>query len=89
VTGVFGTITAVTTGLLRTRSRGDIIVYALTMIVLILVGPLGLLLHFLSDLGPGMTIVFERLLRQAPILAPMVFANFGLMGLVALLGERD
>jgi hypothetical protein len=88
-TGTFGTITALTVGSLKNLHRGDIVTYMATMIMLILVGPAGLVLHLINDLGPGRTFVAERLLRHAPILAPMVFANFGLMGLLALLGETE
>ncbi|MBN1249740.1 MAG: hypothetical protein JXC32_18905, partial [Anaerolineae bacterium] len=89
ITGIFGTIAALTAGSLKDLHRGDIIIYTLTMIVLVLVGPMGLVLHLLYDLGPGRSLIVERLLRQAPILAPMVFANFGLMGPIAVLGENE
>ncbi|MHB1318422.1 MAG: hypothetical protein ACYCYF_07385 [Anaerolineae bacterium] len=89
IAGVFGVVTALTVGLLRRRSRADLATYTFAMGVQLLVGPLGSLLHLYHDLGVGNAIVVERLLRNAPILAPMVFANMGLMGLLALLGETE
>jgi hypothetical protein len=84
-TGTFAAVVALATALLSRRSRGDLTIYAGAMALLLLVGPLGLWLHLRFDLAPGTTIVIERLLRKAPILAPMVFANMGLLGLLALL----
>lgn len=85
LTGIFGVVVAFTLGVLKEPRRYDMMVYACAMGVLLLVGPLGLVLHVLFDLGVGGTVIFERFLRRAPILAPMVFANFGLLGLLALL----
>jgi hypothetical protein len=89
VTGIFGVIVAFALSLVHTRTRGDLVVYGLGMLALIVVGPLGVALHIRHDLGVGNAIVIERFLRYAPVLAPMVFANMGLMGLLALLGDRD
>jgi hypothetical protein len=89
VAGTFGVIVAFTVSLLRRRSRADLLTFALAMAVQLLVGPLGTILHLYHDLGVGNVVVIERLLRNAPVLAPMVFANMGLMGLLALLGERN
>lgn len=88
VAGVFGMVASLVIGALGQRTRADLCTYAAAMVAQLLVGPLGSLLHLLQDLGVGHTIVIERLLRNAPILAPLVFANMGLMGLIALLGER-
>jgi len=88
VVGVFATVVALTLAFVKTRSRGELTTYAVTMLIMMVTGPLGLVLHFIHDLGVGNTIVVERLLRQAPLLAPMVFANYGLMGLLALMDEE-
>ena len=85
--GIFGVVVTFFVGTLSTRSRGDLMTYTFSMLVLLVIGPLGLALHMLHDLGAGHAIVFERFLREAPILAPMAFANMGLMGLIALLGD--
>jgi len=82
---VFATVVTLVLAMLRSPSKGEIATYAVAMLLMMAAGPLGTLLHILFDLGPGGTIVVERLLRQAPVLAPMVFANYGLMGMLALL----
>jgi len=66
-------------------NRVDLTIYAAAMGILLLVGPLGLVLHVLYDLETGNAIIFERFLRGAPLLASMVFANMGLLGLPVLL----
>lgn len=84
LTGVFAIVTGFVLALLPQPNRADLTVYLLAMGILLIVGPLGLVLHVLFDLGVGYTMVAERFLRGAPILAPMVFANMGLLGLLAL-----
>lgn len=84
LTGVFGIVTGFVLALLPRPNRADLTVYTLAMGILLFVGPLGLVLHVLFDLGVGYTMITERFLRGAPILAPMVFANMGLLGLLAL-----
>jgi len=81
-------VVALTLALIKTRSRGELTTYAVAMLMMIVTGPLGSVLHLLHDLGVSDTIVVERLLRHAPILAPMVLANYGLMGLLALMDEE-
>ncbi len=78
-------VTALVLAILKHPKRGDLTVYTAVMGLLLGVGPLGLLLHVLHDLGPGSGVTIERFLRGAPVLAPMVFANMALMGLIVLL----
>ena len=84
LTGVFGVVVAFVLGLVPAPTRADLITYALSMGILLVVGPLGLVLHVRHDIGVGGVIVIERFLRGAPLLAPMVFADMGLLGLLAL-----
>lgn len=83
--GLFGTLAAFTLSLIPQPTRADLLAYTLAIGLQLLVGPLGLILHVLHDLGVGGAIIIERFLRGAPILAPMVFANMGLLGLLVLL----
>lgn len=85
LTGVLGTLVALFLGLLPHPSRADLMAYAVAMGILLAVGPLGTLLHLLTDLAVGNTIVIERFIRGAPLLAPLVFANMGLFGVLVLL----
>ena len=55
------------------------------MLLLVLVGMLGVVLHVLRNLGLENAIVIERFLRGAPFLAPMLFSDMGALGLVILL----
>lgn len=88
LSGVFGVTVAAMLGLLQSPRRADLTIYALAMGLLLVVGPLGFVLHVLNDMGVGGTIVIERFLRGAPVLAPMVFANMGLLGVLVLLDPR-
>lgn len=85
VIGVFGTAAGAALAAIDTPSRGDIATYCLTMVLLIAVGVIGLLLHVQEDLTSRGAFVAERFIRGAPFLAPMLFANMGTLGLLALL----
>lgn len=89
LSGAFAAIVAFAIGVFPTPNRADLTVYAAAMGLLLVVGPLGLVLHVRFDLGVGGTIILERFLRGAPILAPMVFANMGLLGILALLDPLE
>jgi hypothetical protein len=83
--GVFGTVAAVMLGALDQPSRADLLTYTAAMVLFILIGVLGAWLHFGANLIAGGTIVQERFLRGAPLLAPMLFSNVGVFGLIVLL----
>jgi hypothetical protein len=59
------------------------------MIALIILGMLGLSLHVNENLIAGGKIVTERFIRGAPFLAPMLFADMGTLGLIALLDPKE
>jgi len=87
--GLFGTGVAVALGVIEKPSRVDLTVYAFTMILLIVVGMVGFLLHLNSNLVAQGTIIIERFLRGSPTLAPLLFANMGLLGLLVLLDPSE
>jgi hypothetical protein len=87
--GVFGTVVPVVTGLVDRPGRFDLTVYTVTMLVLMGVGLLGGFLHIQRDLVTGNQVVVERFLRGAPTLAPFLYANFGLLGIIALLDPSE
>ena len=89
VAGVFGTVVAVTVGVFDKPRRSDLIVYTAAMGLLILVGLLGAALHFRPNLIAEGTIVGERFIRGAPFLAPLLFANMGMLGLIVLLDPKE
>ena len=59
------------------------------MVLMIAVGVLGAILHVNTNLIDQGTIVGERFLRGAPILAPLLFANMGTLGLIVLLDPSE
>jgi len=87
--GIFGTIVAVVLGALEHPRRSDLVTYVVAMLLLILVGLLGVLLHIQRNLATENAIVVERFIRGAPFLAPMLFADMGALGLVILLDPKE
>jgi hypothetical protein len=87
--GVFGTVVAAGLGAIARPNKGDITVYVVSMILLILVGAIGFWLHIDFDLTTRSEIVIERFLRGAPFLAPLLFANMGFVGLISLLDPAE
>jgi hypothetical protein len=59
------------------------------MLTLIAIGTVGAVLHVQGNLTTQGTIVGERFLRGAPFLAPLLFCNVGLIGLVAVWEADD
>ncbi len=89
VVGIFATVVAFGLAAIDRPSRGDIAVYLVAMILLIFTGVTGFALHIEFDLTTQNVIVSERFLRGAPFLAPMLFANMGLVGLLALMDPSE
>ncbi len=87
--GVFGTVVAAALGSMDRPSRGDIIVYVSAMVLLLITGVVGAVLHIQEDLTAQGTFVLERFIRGAPFLAPLLFANMGTLGLIVLLDPRE
>lgn len=87
--GIFGMVVAVTMGAIEQPSRVDQMTYIAAMLLLLLVGPLGTFFHVEADLVAGHTIVLERFIRGAPFLAPLLYTNMGLLGLLALLDPAE
>lgn len=83
--GIFGTMTAVSLGFIEQPTRTDLTTYTVAMLLLLVVGLVGAVLHANTNLVAQQTIVIERFIRGSPLLAPLLFANVGLMGLVVLL----
>jgi hypothetical protein len=66
-----------------------LITYITAMVLMILVGVLGSILHINENLTTVGTYVGERFLAGAPFLAPMLFADMGALGLIALLDPKE
>lgn len=87
--GVFATVVAFGLAAIDWPTRGDVGIYFLAMVLLLLVGVVGFVLHIQFDLTTQNAIVPERFLRGAPFLAPMLFANMGLVGLISILNPAE
>jgi hypothetical protein len=87
--GVFGTVVAVTLGALDRPRPGDLFTYTGAMLLLMVVGVVGAVLHINQDLIAQGTVVTERFLRGAPVLAPLLFSNIGMLGLITLLNPAE
>lgn len=87
--GVFATVVAVILGALEKPSRADLLTYTAAMLLMILVGLFGVVLHVNQNLTSQGMIVGERFLRGAPFLAPLLFPNIGLIGLIALMDPAE
>ena len=53
------------------------------------VGVVGAVLHVDDNLTTDNLFVTERFIRGAPVLAPLLFANMGTLGLIALLDPSE
>jgi hypothetical protein len=89
IAGMFGTVAAVTLGAIDRPTRADLLTYTGAMLLLIAIGVMGATLHVRANLTAQGTLVVERFLRGAPVLAPLLFANVGLLGLLVLLDPAE
>jgi len=87
--GIFGVVIAAALAFIDKPSRWDIGTYLGGMVLLMVVGLIGLVLHIQFDLTSQSAIVTERFLRGAPFLAPMLFANMGMLGIIAIMDPRE
>lgn len=88
VTGVFGLVVILALGAYETPQLSDYRTYFITMLVLMAVGAGGFVLHLLENRA-GDVLTWERVLRGAPLLAPLLFAHVGMMGCLVLLDPRE
>ncbi|MBN1311466.1 MAG: hypothetical protein JXB30_08610 [Anaerolineae bacterium] len=86
--GIFGTVAAIALAMLDAPTRIDLMTYTATMLLLCLAGVIGAVLHINDNLSLN-TVVIERFIRGAPILAPLLFANMGSLGLITLLDAGE
>jgi len=87
--GVFATVVAAILGATDHPTRADLWTYIIAMFLMIAVGLGGAWLHIEGDLTTQGLFVAERFIRGAPILAPLLFANIGTLGLIVLLSPQE
>jgi len=83
--GVFATVIAVFLGAIDHPRRSDYLTYFLAMLAMMLVGVTGTGLHIDQNSTSQGVFVLDRFIRGAPVLAPLLFADIGMIGLVAFL----
>lgn len=89
IAGLFGVATCLSLGFIQEPKRADLTIYAVSMTLLIVIGTVGFLLHLNTSLVPRGIFVVERFVRGSPLLAPLLFANVGLLGLIVLFDPRE
>jgi hypothetical protein len=87
--GIFSVLAATATGAYRRLNRYDVWTYIGAMLLMIVSGLIGAYLHVSFDQAYGGAIIPERFLRGAPLLAPLLYANMGVLGLIILLDPRE
>lgn len=87
--GVFGSIVTLLMAVYEKRSSSDYLTFFWTMMAMVLVGVMGFGLHVNTDLAEGTgELLKDRFIRGAPPLAPMLFANMGLLGIISMIGAE-
>jgi hypothetical protein len=89
IVGIFGTVIAALLGVISRPGWNGLAVYFIAMILMIFTGVIGLGLHINENLVAEGTVVVERFLRGSPFLAPLLFANMGAIGIIALLDPKE
>lgn len=87
--GILGVVVSLGIGFVDKPNRGDIWVYFVSMAVIIIVAIIGAVLHGMTNLAVNNTIISERFIRGAPILAPLLFADIASLGIVVLLDPDE
>jgi hypothetical protein len=87
--GLFSTAVFIQLGFIQQPTREDLATYTAAVALLLLTGLVGAGLHINQNLTSLGGIVGERFIRGAPIMAPMLFANMGMLALIVLLEPGD
>lgn len=84
VYGLFAMGVVITLAVRKKWSAGDKLTYFWTMIAGIAVGILGFAFHLSGDLADTGQVSLERILVFAPILAPLLYSDLGILGLMVV-----
>ena len=88
VFGIFATSVVLTIALSDKWSKKDELVFFWTMIAAIVVGVMGFGFHLSGDLAGTGKISLERMLVFAPILAPLLYGDLGMLGLIVVARQK-
>jgi hypothetical protein len=89
VFGVFATSVVLYVSVAKDWTKGDGLVYFWTMISAVIIGVLGFGFHLSADLAGTGAISLERILAFAPVLAPLLFCDLGMLGLLVVAREKE
>ncbi len=89
VFGIFAATVVIYLAAANEWSKGDETVYFWTMIFAVIVGVLGFGFHLSSDLAGTGVLSLERILAFAPVLAPLLFSDLGMLGLLVVAEESE
>lgn len=87
--GFFAVVVSALLGASDQPNRSALFVYTGAMLLMVLAGVVGVILHIDRNLTTQGVIVYERFLRGAPFLAPMLFSDIGTIGLLVLLSPEE
>jgi hypothetical protein len=87
--GLFSTAVFIQLGFIQEPTREELTTYTAAVALLLITGLVGTWLHISQDLTSLGGIVGERFIRGAPVMAPMLFANMGVLALIVLLKPGD
>jgi hypothetical protein len=88
VYGLFVTAVVITIAVSKQWTKRDEFVYFWTMIAAIVVGVLGFGFHLSADLAGTGELSLERMLVFAPVFAPLLYGDLGMLGLLVVAVQR-
>ncbi len=85
VLGLYGSVTTTLMAIYERHTSTDYFIFFWTMVIMMLMGMIGVGFHINYDLPEtGQGLVFERFIRGAPIMAPMLFTIMGIFGIITM-----
>ena len=89
VFGLFATSVVITIALSKQWTKRDEFVYFWTMIAAIVVGVMGFGFHLSADLAGTGQLSLERMLVFAPVFAPLLYGDLGMLGLLVVAEKNN
>ena len=69
-------------------TKGDELVYFWTMIAAVVVGVMGFGFHLSADLAGTGELSLERILVFAPVFAPLLYSDLGMLGILVVAVQK-